>query len=60
MGIHSDYFKDTIRAAVLKAMDEVCSNHGITCAGDQDLPELFKTLDALSAKLFRQCESEVA
>ena len=50
-----DDFIEDFREYVLDAMDVATVLYGIEDVTDDDLPELFKTLDALATKLWNRC-----
>jgi hypothetical protein len=51
---HPDHykFKMAFRDTVLASMDDASDEHSMTKVLDKDLPELFKTLDAIAEKLW--------
>lgn len=52
--IHPDHYdiREAIRLAVLRAIDETTADLGQPKMSDAELPALFKTLDALSERVF--------
>lgn len=52
--IHPDHYdlREAVRLAVLRAIDETTTEVGRGKMSDGELPELFKTLDAISERVF--------
>jgi hypothetical protein len=52
--IHPDHYdlREAIRLAVLHAIDEVAAERGVETASDAELPALFRTLDAITERVF--------
>lgn len=47
----NDSFQNDLRESVLQAIDMVVEEHGKSALTDSHLPELFKCIDAIAAKL---------
>lgn len=52
--MHPDHYdlREAIRVAVLHALDDVATDRGIGKASDAELPALFRTLDAITQRMF--------
>jgi hypothetical protein len=51
-----ELFLEEFRNKILTAADEACEDFDVSLIEDSDLPELFKSVDALAKKLWERDE----
>lgn len=52
--MHPDHYdlRESIRLAVIEAIDNACAEHGTAKFSDGELPALFRTLDQIAERVF--------